>query len=491
MLEVDRVTKRHGNAQAPVAFTFSDASNRLVHVADVPRMQRLPHVDNLKTIMVAWIIGGHALLGYAAIGGWPYDEVNEVTFDPRSELVLSALLGPSALFVIGTFFFLAGLFAQAPLARKGPARFAADRMLRLGVPFLAFMALLWPLFMWFAYRAAGYHVSYWWSFTHRQPFLDSGPLWFAEVLLYVSVGYAAWSWTARRLGRRPDPHPAPLRGAHLVALAVAVAVASFWVRLWFPARSTQILDLHLWQWPACVAMFGFGVAVARRGWQVKVPERLYRAGAFAVAVTVVAVPVLALGVGVSNVAQDAGPFLGGWHWQALVLACMEASLVVAGSVWLLGLAQRRLAGGGPLSAACARSSYAAFALQVPVLLTLAIAARPLPWPAEAKAFLVAALGVPACFSLGWLIVRTRRVGSCKARGHDCRPRFAPNRPGRCPCERSTSRRPQRGGGAAGVVSVPRGRDGKPPTRAHRSLSVRLLVNSTSRYKGRGRPEQGR
>src|SRR6266487_2130103 len=37
----------------------------------------------------------------------------------------------------------------------------------------------------------------------------------------------------------------------------------------------------------------------------------------------------------------------------------------------------------------------------------------------------------------------------------CCPRFAPNWPGRCPCrERSTSRRPQRGGGAAGVVSVP-------------------------------------
>jgi peptidoglycan/LPS O-acetylase OafA/YrhL len=404
--EVNRVAKQYGDAQAPGPRTFTDAPKRLVRVVDTPRV-RLPQVDNLKTIMVAWIIGGHALLGYSAIGGWPYDEVNEVTLDPRSELVLSALLGPSALFVIGTFFFLAGLFAQRAMARKGPARFAADRMLRLGVPFLAFMALLWPLSMWFAYRAAGHHVSYWWSFTHRQPFLDSGPLWFAEVLLYVSLGYAAWSWTAARLGRRPDPHPAPLRGIHLVALAVAVVVASFWVRLWFPARSTQILDLHLWQWPQCVAMFGLGVAAARRGWQVEVPQRLYRACASAVTVTVAAAPVLAVILGVSNVAEHAAPFVGGWHWEALALASVEASLVVVGSVWLLGLAQRRLAGRGPLWAACGHGSYAAFALQAPVLLTLAIAARPLAWPAEAKALLVAMLSVPACFWLGWLIVRTR------------------------------------------------------------------------------------
>jgi Acyltransferase family len=379
----------------------------MVQVVQTPRAQRLAHIDNLRTALVAWIIGGHALLGYAAIGGWPYDEVNEATLDPRSELVLAALLGPSALFVIGTFFFLAGLVAEPAIARKSPARFAGDRLLRLGVPFLAFAGLLWPLSMWAAYRAAGYHVSYWWAFTHRQPFLDSGPLWFVEVLLYISLGYAAWRWAAGRLLGRPDPRPALLGGAHLAALAVATAAASFGVRLWFPARSTQILDLHLWQWPQCVAMFGLGVVAGRHGWRVRIPERLSRGCGYAVAVTLAAVPVMAVGLGVSNVAEDATPFLGGWHWQALLLASVEASLVVAGSVWMVGFAQRRWASSGRLPARYGRSSYAAFVLQAPVLLTLAIAARPLPWPAEAKAPLVAALGVTACFWLGSLVVHTR------------------------------------------------------------------------------------
>src|SRR5437762_3669247 len=117
MLEADRATVPYGGAGAPGADTFTEAQKRPVRVTGTPRTRRLPHIDNLKTIMVAWIIGGHALLGYTAIGGWPYDEVNEVTFNPRSELVLSALLGPSALFVIGTFFFVAGLFARVAMAR--------------------------------------------------------------------------------------------------------------------------------------------------------------------------------------------------------------------------------------------------------------------------------------------------------------------------------------------------------------------------------------
>ncbi|SCL29637.1 Acyltransferase family protein [Micromonospora rhizosphaerae] len=378
--------------------------------------QRLPQIDNLKTAMVAWIIAGHALLGYTSIGGWPYDEVNEVTFDPRSEWVLAIVIGPSALFVVGTFFFLAGLFSPAAVAGKGPARFAGDRILRLGVPFLCYMGLIWPLFMWAAYRAAGYRVSYWWAFTHRQPLLDSGPLWFAEVLLYFSLAYAAWSWATTRLSRQPRPAPKPWGGGHLVALAVAVVVTSFVIRLWFPARSTQILDLHLWQWPQSLAMFGLGVVVARHGWIGEVPEGVRHACGLAVVVTLAVVPVLAVALGVSSLAEAATPFLGGWHWQALLLASVEACLVVAGSVWALGTAQRRLLTSSRLLMACGRAAYAAFALQGPVLLTLAIAARPLPLPAEAKALVVGALAVPACFWIGWLIIEGTRRGSRRRRG---------------------------------------------------------------------------
>ena len=39
--------------------------------------RRMVPIDNLKAVLVAWIIAGHALLGYTAIGGWPYDEVSE------------------------------------------------------------------------------------------------------------------------------------------------------------------------------------------------------------------------------------------------------------------------------------------------------------------------------------------------------------------------------------------------------------------------------
>jgi hypothetical protein len=377
-------------------------------VAQSRRVKRLPHVDNLRALMVAWIIGGHALLGYSAIGGWPYDEVKETTFETRSELGLAVVLGPSALFVIGSFFFVSGMFAPGALARKGPSGFARDRVVRLGLPWLAFVIAVWPLFMWLAYLAAGRRVSFWWEFTHRRPLLDSGPLWFAEVLLYVSVGYALWTWLAGQLHRRQGD--AALGGRQLAVLTITVALASFIVRLWFPVRSKQVLDLHLWQWPQCVAMFALGVAVARHAWAERVPDGVRRGCGYAVVVTLVGLPVLAAFLGIDDLAADDGPFLGGWHWQAAVLAGIEAVLVVAGSVWLLGFAQRRMTGEGPVARACARGAFAAFLLQAPVLLVLAIALRPVAVPAEVKALVVGGLGVPLCFWLGWFLVSRTPVG---------------------------------------------------------------------------------
>jgi peptidoglycan/LPS O-acetylase OafA/YrhL len=89
---------------------------------------------------------------------------------------------------------------------------------------------------------------------------------------------------------------------------------------------------------------------------------------------------------------------------------VEAVLVVAGSVWLLGWAQRWLTSRRVRLTSVARSAYAAYLLQVPVLIGLEVAARSFDWPAVVKAVVVAVLAVTGCFALGWLLIRRRLAG---------------------------------------------------------------------------------
>ena len=64
---------------------------------------------------------------------------------------------------------------------------------------------------------------------------------------------------------------------------------------------------------------------------------------------------------------------------------------------------------------CARSAYAAFVLQAPVLLTLAIVARSASIPALPKGVLVGTLAVVFSFGLGWSIMSRTSVAGRQRR----------------------------------------------------------------------------
>ncbi|MGW6447579.1 acyltransferase family protein [Lentzea sp. NPDC055074] len=363
---------------------------------------RLSAVDNLKVILVAWVIGGHALLGYAAIGGWPYDEVNEVTFHPGVETVLAALVGPSGLFFMGTFYFMAGIFTPGSIERKGRRRFVTERLFRLGLPWVVSALVVWPTFVWLAYNGAGRDVSWWQAFTDRRPFLDSGSLWFVGVLLIFSIGIAL----------APPIRERAITPRTVVGMTVIVAGTTFLTRLVFPARSGQVGDLHLWWWPQCLGMLLVG-AIGGRKLAERVPDEIYRMTRTVVVGTIAVLPVAAALMGVLDLAKSAEPFLGGWTWQAAVLALVEGILVVAGSLWLIGLAQRRLTRQGPFAEGLARSAYVAFVVQGPILLSLAAGLRPLDVPAEVKAPLVGAGAIALSFAIGWYVT-SRRGASARS-----------------------------------------------------------------------------
>ena len=399
----EHVVGRWDNASALPSGTATGAAQSSISHDLSADSRRLAPIDNLRGVLVAWVIAGHAFLGYTVIGGWPYDEVTEATMPRHLELILGTVLGPTALFVMGTFFFLSGLLASGSIARHGPAGFARQRLVRLGVPWLLFSLLIWPLLMWAAYRSAGHPLPIWEALQARQPFLDSGPLWFVQILLYVSLGHALLTWG----GQVRDFHP---RAISLVVMAIAIAAASFLIRLWFPARSQQVLDLHVWQWPQCVGLYALGVVVASQGWAERVPLRTVRRCGIIVLVAVATGIAIAAAVGISDLARDSVPFVGGWHWQALSLDVVEATLVVAGSVWLLGWAQRWLTSRGGGLTRVARGAYVAYLLQAPLLISLEIAGRSLDWPAIVKGLIVATVAVTGSFGLAWLFTRRMRSG---------------------------------------------------------------------------------
>lgn len=369
--------------------------------------ERFVYLDNLKALLIAGIIAAHALIGYADFGSWSYQDIREVTLSPVVETVFAvAFLGLGGLFLMALFFLISGLLTEDSLARHGASRFVHDRLLRLGLPFAVYTLLLWPLFEFALLEPYLHRGSYWDYLGDTDPVLDNGPMWFVGVLLIYSLGYVVW----RRRVPRPVFSSDSLEGRQLVSLVAAVAASTFLVRLVFPVDSGQPLNLHLWQWPACVVTFGLGVVAARRGWLRPVSEVLARRCGIATLIATLVMLIAVLSAEPLGIDEEA--FLGGWQVPAVITAIVEGVLVVAGPIWVLAAAQRHLNRSGPVRRAMSRSSYAAFMLQGPVLFGLALALRPFDLPGDIKALVVATLGIVGSFALAWsLVTRTplRRI----------------------------------------------------------------------------------
>lgn len=371
---------------------------------------RVQALDNLKVVLISAIIAIHGVLGYAGYDEWwSYADVQETVLRPETEIILMVLVGPFALFMIALLFLMAGLLAAPSLQRNGIPGFVRARLLRLGLPFLVFTLFLWPALMYALYHPLGMAPgSYWEECLSEEGYIDAGPLWFVGVLLIFSLAYAGVEalmrllplGTARRLRKHRSRGPG--FGWLLLITAVAAA-ASFVVRLAYPFGTETVTDLNPWEWPVCLALFVLGIVASGRGWMTEVPRSLYRRCRI---VTLIAVTATA---GLVFLAYQLGTLqhlLGGWNPLALAFAVIESTLSVFGSIWILGAAQQHVWSFRRWGPALRRSSYAAFLVQGPILIGIAVALRPLEVVAEVKAAIVATGGVAGSFALAWLLIRS-------------------------------------------------------------------------------------
>jgi hypothetical protein len=110
----------------------------------VATVRRAVWVDTLRVVVIVGVIVTHTATGYVVdIAGWYYDDERTT-----SELWTTVLAGPAflgAIFALGPLFFIAGWFSVRSIDRRGPIGFARSRLLRLGVPLVAFVIVVNPL----------------------------------------------------------------------------------------------------------------------------------------------------------------------------------------------------------------------------------------------------------------------------------------------------------------------------------------------------------
>jgi glucan biosynthesis protein C len=356
---------------------------------------RLAYLDAIKVLLVVGVIAMHSAITYGLDGSWYLESYEEMPGGVVDAVTI--LLGTGWLFGLGLFFLIAGRLTSPSLDRKGASRFVKDRLIRLGIPLVAYTLLVSPVLEYVSYRENDAGTDGFWPFVSEQVWhLAPGPTWFLEALLVFSLGY-----TLLRVLRPESKPPAvrPLRARDIAAVALAIGVGAFLVHLLFPVGSEQI-HLQLAMFPQYVILFALGAAAGRRRWlETLSPELQRRCGQAGLASALLFPFVLWAGGFFDG---DAGEdrFAGGPHWQAGAAALLEGVLATCLCLWAVSHFRRQEARyDRPLVRRMAPSAYGAFVVHPPILVGLAFALGAVPLPPMLKFSLLVGAGVAGSFGL--------------------------------------------------------------------------------------------
>jgi len=368
--------------------------------------RRLYFLDNLRIGLTILVIAHHVGQAYGPTGGsWPIQESAR-----------AAVLGPfftvNRSFFMSLFFLISGYFMVMSYDRIGPGVFLKNRLLRLGVPLVLFFLLIIPLQQYLCHWRTGdledmvfwkYYTLHYFGAGERPadwkgsswPEMNFGHLWYVEHLLIFSLCYAGLRLAWRRPSgensavARPPGHPA------IVLFALALALASATIRIWYPIDRwigfLGFIQVAFADVPRDLSFFILGAIAYRRGWFLGLSRETGRIWLL-IGVTL-AVLWYAYALGLRHV------FPVGRSAMTLIYPVWEALLCCGMCIGLLILFREKLNYQGRLGKALAENQYAAYLFHVPVVVFVQYLAASVALPPFAKFALVTAVSVPLTFLL--------------------------------------------------------------------------------------------
>ena len=366
---------------------------------------RILYIDNIRIYLTVLVVLHHVAIGYGGVGGWFVIEAPSDSISPVLLFLFNAL---NQSYFMSFFFLLSGYFLCGSCNRKGPGPCMRGRLVRLGIPLLAYIVLIAPsidyLVLTFTrhrdvtlFQVFSYFIT-----RHR---VDVGPLWFVEALLIFSALFVIRRRFLEQRGREANRPPFMNRFPSSTAIVIsilALSAGTFLVRLVFPI-GVWIVHFQLAHFVHYIFCFCAGILAYRGNWLEHLSAKQWRLWTWAALGSVILLPVI---VGIS-LATGNGPeiFFGGFSFAALAAALWESMACLSIIIALLGVFRKWLNHQGRIAKTLSRNAYTVYLIHALVITALMAALYNSAWPSAAKFGLVSLLGVAGCFLISHFVIR--------------------------------------------------------------------------------------
>lgn len=344
-------------------------------------------LDNLKILLTFLVVAHHAAQAYGPTGGsWPVGQ------DERAQM-LGPFIGLNSMFFMGLFFFVSGYFTPASLQRKGAGAFVTDRLLRLGLPVLAWLLI---------HRLI---AGQWeWRIDH---------LWFVIDLLALNLLYAAWrAWRPATASARPaSTSSAPPADWIILGFVLVLGAITALVRFEYPVdRWIGVLGIFPAEpahWPQYLSLFLLGFWAWRTRWLDRLSASQGRRWALIAAAGAIFYSAHRLGFVRTPFRLFA---TGGVQWPTWTYATFEALFCVALCIGLLWIFRTHLDRGKAWLRTLAADSYGIYWVHVLPVVGIQLALRDAPLGPMMKFIVATTFGFAGSWAVSHFALRRGWLG---------------------------------------------------------------------------------
>jgi glucan biosynthesis protein C len=372
-----------------------------VHKAQKPT-SRMFFIDSWRSALIILVILHHLAVVYGAGAPFYYVEPPPAN-DLLAFLVLLVFILINQSWFMGAFFLISGYFTPGSFDRKGLGAFLKDRLLRLGIPLVAFLFVFNPIALIGYYQMptslSGITSPLSWQKYPRM--IGMGPLWFVAMLLIFDLGYAAWRTATRK--RPGQPVGSPPGFLAIAVFVMMLALTSYLVRIILPLGKFVAGFPTLGYLPQYLSFFVLGTIASRGNWFRTIPGKTGKFGLIiAIAATMLLLPIALTGLS-PRLTAAANNIVGNGHWQSAVYALWDSTMSVGMCLGLITLFRRFLDRTGRLGGFLSRHNFAVYVIHAPTIVLLAVLLKGVELEHLLKFGLAAAIGVPFCYGIAFLV----------------------------------------------------------------------------------------
>lgn len=337
-------------------------------------------LDQLRVILVSIVIFLNMSGTFGQMTPW-FVKIGQP--DEITRFVSGWFVGIMRPWLLGVFFLVIGALA-AKIYEAKSKHFTVDRLMRLGIPSLVYIALVNPALV-FLGKQGSVGFS---EFTQQWATLKvigTGPLWFAIILLLVSLSYALF----RKFGDlKPLRFPST---SGLILFGLILSATTFVLRLWIPV-GTYIWGFHIAFLPQFFAMTVLGLFAYKSGWLEKTTS-----GQFWTSL-ILSIACIAIWPLISSPSFD-----GGFSIQSAIRTLWESILLISASFVCIHSARMWLNRQTKLWCFLTENGYGVYVLHAIVLVAVALTLGNIGFHPLAMWLFLSALCVPLTFATAWLV----------------------------------------------------------------------------------------